>query len=298
MYKTAFISTFLLLSLGMISVSDAGAQSRRHRMHSRWIVGLDTSYLEPAHYNSCWTASQAMVAPDSITRTRIYNNCLRTSGYYSARHPRRRNRIAASCNATASRLVYPTDYQQQTSYTTCLRRTRYNLIREYLVTVTCDHLYGRARARCVNRLYADIASYGYNSAAHLTYLDNLYRTRYRTFSTRYPRHKFVKRYGTRHHTRRVPVRPGHRGSHVTVRPGHRGSHVTVRPGHRGSHVTVKPGHRRDNRRDVRRVPTTRRRVEMKPHKKPAPRKRVTRETTRPRRVTPMRNTREKRERRH
>lgn len=261
---------FLLITLAFITVaagfSGTADANRRHRLHTRWITGYDVSYLTDDHYNSCWSASEALVAPDSTTYNVKYGNCLENNRYRFVRNPHRRARIVNTCRAHASQLVFPSEYQQQNAYVTCLNRARYNVIRDHLYIVTCDHLYGRHRNACIARVNADIAAYGYTNPAHYVYLNNLYRTRYRSFHTRYPNHSHVKRYHTRYHTPRTRVvHRTHRGPDRVVVKHHYtpGRTVVKHVTHRGPDRVVVKHHNRPGKTVVKHVRTPPRRVEKR-----------------------------------
>ncbi|MBU1219299.1 hypothetical protein KKF34_16615 [Myxococcota bacterium] len=270
---------FLLTALAFFTVaagfSGTADANRRLRLHTRWTTGYDVNYLTDDHYNSCWSASEALVAPDSTTYNVKYGNCLENNRYRFVRSPHRRARIVNTCRAHASQLVFPSEYQQQNAYVNCLSRARYNIIRDHLYIVSCDHLYGRHRNACIARVNADIAAYGYSNPSHYIYLDNLYRTRYRSFHTRYPNHRHVKRYHTRYHTPRTRV--VHRHHHTPGRT------VVKHVHHRGPDRVVVKHHNRPGKTVVKHVRTPPRRVEKRtPPRKVEKRTPPRREEKRPR----------------
>jgi hypothetical protein len=211
MFRTIIISVLSLAALSAY-VTESSAQhrrirlSRRQRMHRKWVNGVGTSYLTTNNYNTCWANSQQAVVPSQATVNLKYRSCLSRKRYSAYSRSLRRRRIRRRCRTQANTLVIPTDYQQQTHYVQCLRRTRHTLIRGYLKTVTCGHLFGKRHNRCVRRLNKKIAMYGYQNVTDLTRLDSMYRTRYRGFRTNHPNHKFVKRYHSRHHARKRAIK--------------------------------------------------------------------------------------------
>ncbi|MBU1536114.1 hypothetical protein KKF84_12390 [Myxococcota bacterium] len=283
MFRTLLIAA-LALGVTAATISEASAQghmSRRHRLHSRWISGVGTSYLSAGDYDSCWAASQRAIAPSAATIDFRFRACLSRNRIHAVRRKHVRRRIRSNCRVEASRVMLPSEVQQQNYYVTCLRRTRYNYIRNYLETVTCDYLVGHRRSRCIAKLHRDIASYGYNSVAHLNYLDSLYRTRYNNFRTRYPKHRFVKRYHKIHHSRRhTPAR------HVVKR--HTPARRVVK-----RHTPARRTPRRVVRREVRRE--TRRAVKREVRRET--RKAVKREVRRERRKAVKREVRRDRKKR-
>ncbi len=278
MFRTLLIASIALVTTAF-SAADASAQARRHRLHSRWISGVGTSYLTASDYDSCWATSQHLVAPSQATIDIRFRSCLSRNRIHMHRRRHVRARIRANCRTEANAAVLPSEIVQQNSYVRCLRHRRYNYIRNYLTTVTCGHLLGRAYSHCTTRLYRDISKYGYSSAAHLNYLDNLYRTRYRGFRTRHPNHRFVKRYHSVHHSpRRV---------HPTRR-------VHPAPRH-----AVRNSVRREVRREVRRqVRREARKEARKEARRRAVRKAVKREVRKERRRAVKREVRRDRRRRH